>query len=42
VPDRGCPWILEDEIVTCALRLELDPDHLLVRVKRAGGEVLDP
>jgi hypothetical protein len=42
VPDRGRPWILQDEIVTCALRLDLDPDEVLRRVKRAGGEILDP
>jgi len=42
VPDRGCTWILQDDIVTGALRLEKDPDEVITRVKRAGGEVLDP
>ncbi len=42
VPDRGCPWILESDLVTGALRLEKDPDDVVHRVKRAGGEYLEP
>jgi hypothetical protein len=42
VPDRGCSWILQDDLVTGALRLEKDPDEVVTRVKRGGGEFLDP
>jgi hypothetical protein len=42
VPDRGCPWILQDDVVTAALRLEKDPDAVITRLKRLGGEILEP
>lgn len=42
VPDRGCSWILQGDVVTGALRLQKDPDEVVRRLKQAGGEILDP
>jgi hypothetical protein len=40
VPDRGTSWILQDDVIMGALRLEKDPDEVVQ--KRAGGEYLGP
>jgi hypothetical protein len=41
-PDRGQLSIRQDHVVAIALTLELDPDQVLQRLKRAGGEILEP
>ena len=42
VPDRGTSWILQDDVIMGALRLEKDPDEVVQKIKRAGGEYLGP
>lgn len=41
-PDRGQLSIRQDHVVTITLVLGLDPDRVLQRLKRMGGEILEP
>lgn len=41
-PDHGQLSIRQDHVVTIALVLGLDPDEVLRRLKRRGGELLEP
>lgn len=41
-PDHGGLSIRQDHVVAIALVLGLDPDEVLRRVKRRGGELLEP
>jgi len=41
-PDAACTWILQNDLYTGAERLEKDPDEVIHKTKRAGGEYIGP
>ncbi|MGQ0798029.1 MAG: hypothetical protein ACT4OI_09260 [Methanobacteriota archaeon] len=41
-PERDQLSIRQDHVVAIAIALDLDPDDVLQRLKRLGGELLEP